>query len=61
MVVVLREEAESDGCHGVVAPTQVERLEQTPILLCIEKEGGRRKKRERERERERVKSHVRSL
>ena len=48
MVVVLCEEAESDGCHGVVAPTQVERLEETPVLLCVEKEGGRGKKRERE-------------
>ena len=50
MVVVLREETESDGCHGVVAPTQVERLEQTPVLLCVLRkgEGGGRRERERE-------------
>ena len=50
MVVVLREETESDGCHGVVAPTQVERLEETPVLLCVLRRG-REGEGERERER----------
>lgn len=35
VVIVLCEEAESDCGYGVVAPTQVERLEETPILLCM--------------------------